>query len=150
MRALTPWRPFAQLSTLHGELDDLFSQFFGDTLNQGNLSDSGLPAVETFSRGEEFVVRADLPGVDPKNVELSVEGDRLTIRGERKFEHKEGDEGSERAYREVQYGRFERILSLPAGVDPGSVKAGYRNGVLEVTMKAPQGHVSKKVPISIH
>jgi HSP20 family protein len=107
-----------------------------------------LPAVESFLRGEELVVRADLPGIDPKEVELAVEGDRLTIKGERKKvdEQKRGSE----LYREVSYGRFERTVALPAGVDPNTVKAAYHDGVLEITMKAPKEVVSKKVPITVH
>jgi HSP20 family protein len=106
------------------------------------------PAVESFLRGEELVVRADLPGIDPKAVELAVEGDRLTIKGERRVV----DEGKRTGgfYREVSYGRFERTLRLPAGVDAESIKATYHDGVLEVTMKAPKGLTSKKVPITVH
>jgi HSP20 family protein len=150
MTALTPWRPFAQLSTLHNEIDDLFARFFGEEERwwvrpfEGPLA----PAVESFVRGDEYVVRADLPGVDPKDVEVSVEGDRLTIRGERKEMH-EGN-GSTRFYREIRYGRFERSLTLPPGVDTDSIRASYHNGVLEVTMKAPRELASKRVPITIH
>lgn len=107
-----------------------------------------MPAIESFLRGEELVVRADLPGIDPKKVELSVEGDCLTIKGERRLV----DEGKRSGgyYREVSYGRFERAVRLPAGVDGESIKAAYHDGVLEVTMKAPKGLVSKKVPITVH
>ena len=104
------------------------------------------PAIEFFVRKDEVVIRADLPGIDPKNVELTVEGDRLTIKGERKTVHEDAD----RLYREVSYGRFERTIPLPAGVDGDSVKATYHDGVMEVTMKAPKGLASKKVPITVH
>ena len=148
MRALAPWKPFGELSTLHHEIDDLFARFFGD---EGWMrpAETGLaPAVESFLHGEELVVRADLPGIDPKAVELAVEGDRLTIKGERRMV----DEGkrTDGFYREVSYGRFERTLRLPAGVDAESIKATYHDGVLEVTMKAPKGLTSKKVPITVH
>jgi HSP20 family protein len=148
MRALTPWRPFGELSTLRHEIDDLFARFFGEEGWARPFEGSWLPAVESFVRGEDLVVRADLPGIDPKEVELSLDGEHLTIRGERK----QVDEGkrNDGFYREVSYGRFERTLALPAGVDPDSIKAAYHDGVLEITMKAPKGYASKKVPITVH
>jgi HSP20 family protein len=150
MRALAPWRPFGELSTLHHEIDDLFSRFFGEEerLWMRPFERGTVPAVESFLRGGDLVVRADLPGIDPKNVELAVEGDRLTIKGER---HKVDEQKRDNEfYREVSYGRFERCVALPAGVDPDTVKAEYHDGVLEVTMKAPKDFVSKKVPITVH
>lgn len=150
MRMLAPWRPATSLATLHDEMDSLFAHFFGDEERWwARPWDTGMmPAVESFVRGEELVVRADLPGIDPKNVELAVEGNRLTIKGERKVvdEGKRGDMW----HREVSYGRFERTLMLPGGVDADSVKATYHDGVLEVTMKAPKGLTAKKVPITVH
>ena len=150
MRALTPWRPFGELSTLHHDIDDLFARLFGDEERwwRRPFEDSLVPRVESFMRGDDLVVRVDLPGIDPKHVELSVEADQLTIKGERKMvdEGKRGDE----FYREVDYGRFERTMKLPAGVDADSVKAEYHDGVLEVTMKAPKALKTKKVPITVH
>lgn len=150
MRALAPWRPFGELSTLHHEIDDLFARFFGEEERWWTRPFGGafVPAVESFLRGDELVVRADLPGIDPKEVELAVEGDRLTIKGERRMV----DEGerSDGYYREVSYGRFERTVQLPAGMDAESIKASYHDGVLEITMKAPKGLVSKKIPITVH
>jgi HSP20 family protein len=149
MRALAPWRPFRELSTLRHDIDDLFGRFFGEEEGWMRPFDSGFsPAVESFQRGDELVVRADLPGIDPKEIELAVEADCLTIKGERRLV----DEGrrSGGSYREVSYGCFERTLQLPAGVDAESIKAAYHDGVLEVTMKAPKGLVSKKVPVSVH
>ncbi len=150
MMALTPWRPLAPLSTLHDEIDDFFTRFFEEESRWFGRSWTVplAPAVESFVRGDEYVVRADLPGVDPSDLEVSVEGDRLWIRGERKEVH-EGN-GSSRFYKEIRYGRFERNVALPSGVDPDTVRASYHNGVLEVTMKAPRELASKRVPITIH
>ena len=150
MKALAPWRPFRELTTLHDEIDDLFSHFFGDDFRWVTRPVEGAfpPAVETFTRNGDLVVRVDLPGIDPKQVELSVEGDRLTIKGERKAEKEEKDR--EYLYREVRYGRFERHVALPVGVDPDTVKAAYHEGVLEVTMKAPKHLTAKKVAIAVH
>ena len=150
MRALAPWRPFGELSTLHRDIDDLFARFFGEEEHwwMRPFETGTVPAIESYLRGDELVVRADLPGIDPKEVELAVEGDRLTIKGERKKVEEKKRENE--FYREVSYGRFERTVALPPGVDPDTVKAAYHDGVLEITMKAPKGFVSKKVPITVH
>jgi HSP20 family protein len=149
MRALTPWKPLQQLSSLHDEIDRMFTEFFGrdDRWLVRPFETTFVPPVETFVKDNKLVVRADLPGIDPKDVELSVEGDRLSIRGERKEVKEEKDK--EYFHREVNSGRFERILALPGNVDPESVKATYHDGVLEITMSAPAGMVTKKVPIEI-
>jgi len=149
MRALMPWRPFRELTTLHKDFDDLLGRFFGDEEGMPTRwPEMTLPKIESFRRDDELVVRADLPGVDPKKVELAIERDHLVIRGER--EAKEERKEKDYHYREVSYGRFERVIELPAGVDAESVKATYHDGVLEVTMKAPKDAAPKKVPITVH
>ena len=137
-------------STIRSEMDNLVSRLFGE--DNGGWTrpfENGLvPAIESFVRENELVIRADLPGINPTDVELIVEGDRLTLKGERK-KVPEGKDG-ERIHREVSYGRFVRSFRLPASADGDSVKASYHDGVLEVTMKVPKELVSKKVPIVAH
>jgi len=105
------------------------------------------PAVESFTRGDQMVFRAELPGIDPSDVELSIQNDRLTIRGEKKTEQKL--EEDDYFFQEVDYGRFERSFALPEGTPADKVKASYRNGVLEVIVPAASLPAAKKVPIEI-
>jgi HSP20 family protein len=108
---------------------------------------SWMPEIESFQRGDEFVVRADLPGLEKKDVTLDVRDDALVIQGERSNEHEEEREGyysSERSY-----GRFYRVVPLPEGAIADSVKASFRNGVLEVTMKAPPHETTRGRRIEI-
>jgi HSP20 family protein len=149
MRALTPWRPARALSALRTEFDDLFSRFFGTEGGESRnefWGDLFAPAVDTEVRDGKLVVSADLPGIDPKSVDVSVSGDRLTIRGERKAQREETQAG--RFYRERRYGRFERTVRLPGTIDPETVTASYRNGVLEISMKAPAGTQPTRVPVT--
>ena len=148
MRALAPWRPLRELSTLHRDLDEMFSRFFEDEEWLPTTWRAAMPAVESFARDGELVVRADLPGIDPKEVEVAVEGHRLTLRGERRAKQESKEKGY--FYREVTYGRFERAVDLPEGVDTESIKATYHDGVLEISMKAPKETMAKKVPITVH
>ena len=148
MRALTPWRASSQLSGLHDEIDEILDRFFGSEAGwRGKGTNGGMfaPALESFVRDDKLVFRADLPGIDPKAVDIHVEGDRLTVRGERKSV----EEDKNRLHREVSYGRFERTVQLPAGIDPDTVKAAYRDGVLEIAMDVPKSLVAKKVNVAI-
>jgi HSP20 family protein len=147
MRALTPWRFEPPMRSLHKDIDDLFGRFFDGEPNWWGRAAGVVPAVESYVKDGKLFVRVDLPGIEPKDVELSFEGDHLVIKGERKFER---EEKGEQAYREVRYGSFERTIGLPDGIDPSTVKATYKDGVLEVTMGAPKGPKVKKVPIDVH
>jgi len=149
MRALTPWRPARALSALRTEFDDLFTRFFGTEAGESRDPFWGelfAPAVDAEVRDGKFIVTADLPGMDPKSFEVSVSGDRLTIQGERKAEHEDTEDG--RFYRELRYGHFERTVRLPGPIDPDTVSATYRNGVLEISMKAPAGTEPTRVPVT--
>jgi HSP20 family protein len=147
MRTLVRWNPYQELTNWHRDIDDLFHRFFPADDNETAVSSSNswLPAMEAFQKNGEYVIRADVPGISPNDIEVSVLNDALTLRGERKRE-KEVNE-KEYHYSETSYGRFERTLPLPKGVDPEKVKARFENGVLEVSMPLPQSATSKKVPI---
>jgi len=103
--------------------------------------------VESWTSDGNLHIRVALPGVDPKDVELSVTDDVLSLRGERKAQTETGD--GNHYLREFSYGRFERSLALPQGVDPAKVTARYSNGMLEITMPAPLSVSPKKVDIQV-
>ena len=94
------------------------------------------PQLETFRRGDQLIVRADLPGMNKENVNVEVEDDTLLISGERQDEQREERDDFYRSER--SYGRFFRAIPLPEGVDPNSAKAEFKDGVLEVTVPVPK------------
>ncbi|MGE0824384.1 MAG: Hsp20/alpha crystallin family protein [Candidatus Binatia bacterium] len=151
MKALTPWRPMRELESLQKRWDDLFDslseRFFGG--EKGGVWDTGswAPAIESHVDNGNLIVKADLPGIDPKEVSISVMGNQLTIEGERKKEEKK--EEKDYFYQEVSYGKFSRRMTLPEGVDADKIKANYKNGVLEITMPAPKQLAAKKVQIEV-
>lgn len=150
MRALVPWNAFRELASWHRDIDELFNRFFGSLLSEhesATWATRWLPAVESFRKDGQYVIRLDLPGVDPKDVEISASGDSLIIRGERKRTHEVNEKDYH--YRETAYGRFERAFALPKGVDKDRISARYRNGVLEIAMPVPASEVGRKVPIQI-
>ena len=151
-RELTPWQtPLRAITEMQQEMNQLFSRFFGEGEQEGNRwvssNNSYVPRIESAMRDNTLWVKADLPGIDPKDVEVMVEGNRLTLRGERKAEH----EGAEKGYvhREVQYGSFVRSFTIPDGVKAEDIQAKYHNGVLELSVPLPAAMLPKKVNIAI-
>ena len=154
-RELTPWQtPLRAINEMQREMNQLFSRFFGEGEPAGNRwlspnesTESYVPQIESVVRENTLYVKADLPGIDPKDVEVMVEGNHLTLRGQRKAEHK----GSENGYlhREVQYGSFMRSFTIPDGVKAEDIQAKYQNGVLELAIPLPASVLPKKVNIAI-
>jgi HSP20 family protein len=124
------------------ELEDLLAR--GASLNQAARWS---PPIEVLEREGNLVVRADLPGVKREDVEVNVDDDVLTIRGERRQEHRETEGGYRRTER--SYGTFFRQIPLPDGVDPDQVKAAYNDGVLEVVVPSPRGEQQRRKRIEI-
>lgn len=143
-RELEPWTPFRELERFHRDLDDIFGRFGGRFFDREMLPE---PAIESFVEDGKMIVRADLPGVDPKDVEISVTGDMLVLRGKR--EHTHETKGRSFIRHEVEYGSFERMLNLPAGVKTEDIKAAYDKGVLELTIPMPKEAVPRKIPIQV-
>lgn len=153
MRALTPRKPMHEMEAMQRRMEDMFdrfSGFFGPWDHERPVWDteSWTPALESHMSNGNIVVKADLPGIDPKEVSISVTGNQLKIEGERKQEEKKEDK--DYSYQEVRYGKFSRMMTLPDGVDPDQVKANYKDGVLEISMPAPAQMTSKKVEIEAH
>jgi HSP20 family protein len=154
MSALVPWRPMREMDTLSRRMDDMFDRltrdFFGAGWVERPRAEAAMrwePAIECHLEAGNLIVKADLPGIDPKDVNVSVLGTQLTIEGERKREKTEEGEGY--MYRELPYGKFARVLTLPEGIDADKVKTAYKNGVLEISMPMPPQMVSKKIPIEV-
>ena len=151
MNKFSTWPiPFRILNT-SGDLDEIFSCFLGDwepgRIPRHSVPTGYVPQIASYVDGNSICIRADLPGVDPKEVELTVKDNQLTLKGERKAE-KEQQNGN-RLAQEVQYGSFVRTFTLPEGVTAEELQARYHNGVLEVTVPLPAAKLPKKVPVHI-
>jgi len=131
------WDPFRglgrELGTLHREMDELFRKTFGLTTEPAfERGEMFTPVVNTFIEGNNYCVEAEIPGVSKKDLDVSVEGNILTLRGERK----ESKELKEEHYfiRESHFGTFVRRLTLPEGVNTEQIHANYNDGVLRISM----------------
>jgi HSP20 family protein len=147
--AITRWEPARELQSIQHEMNRLFGSFFDTptTLGNGTGPRRWIPAMDLVEEGDHYVLRADLPGLSEKDVNVELEQNVLTVSGERKTEHKERREGFRRVER--AWGSFSRSLTLPEGVDPDSVKASFNNGVLEVSIPKPEQHKPRRVAISV-
>jgi len=146
--ALIRWEPVRELSSIQSEVNRLFNTLFDTpTLTNGGQVRRWVPAMDLVENGDDYMLRADLPGVSEADVKIELDDDVLTISGERKAAHEERKEGYYRVER--AFGRFSRSLTLPKGVDPQAVQAHFGDGVLEVRIPKPEQHKPHKVAISV-
>jgi HSP20 family protein len=140
--ALIRWEPAAEVDSLQSDFHRLVEGFFGrPSAGQQRWS----PAMDLSETADAFVLRADLPGLDRDDVSIEVKDNVLTVAGERRDEHKEDRKGYYRVER--AYGAFSRSLTLPHGVDPEGVSAGFDKGVLEVRVPKPVEPEAHRVEI---
>jgi HSP20 family protein len=140
------WEPFRELSSLQTEMNRLFNAAFDTpTGNGGGGARRWTPAMDLVETDDHFVLRADLPGLTESDVNIELEDNVLTVSGERKAEHEAKGEGFYRVER--AFGAFSRSLTLPKGIDPEAVTAGFENGVLEVRVPKPEQRKPRKITI---
>jgi HSP20 family protein len=130
--------PFAAFLESFGQSTRNTSPFQTGRLTAGSFWG---PPVETFQRGNDYIVRADLPGLKKDDVKIDINDDAITIEGERREEHVEDREGYYRSER--NYGTFCRVVPLPEGAITDSAKAHFNDGVLEIVVQAPPREVSR-------
>src|SRR5688572_8181101 len=141
---LIPWRNEGfGLSTLRREMDRLFEDF-SDNGGRGGM-EKWAPSMDVSETPEALVVKAELPGVDPKEVEISVSGDTLTVKGEKKEEKEEKGKTWHRLER--SYGSFFRSMTLPMPVDADRITAEAKDGVLTITLPKTEKAKAKRIEV---
>jgi HSP20 family protein len=147
MTTMMHWSPFTQKFHLHHHhVENLFPGFVdGATDETAQPAASWLPAAEGRFEDGTYIIQFVLPGVDPKQVEVSLMDNVLTIKGERKANH--DSTGKDYFVREVTYGAFQRSVTLPEGVDAAQVEAKYANGMLEVRVPAPRAATPRMIEV---
>jgi HSP20 family protein len=146
--ALIRWEPARELQTIQQEMNRLFGAAFDSQAGAANSNPRRwIPAMDLVEENDHFVLRADLPGVEEEGVKVELEDNVLTISGERNSEHEERTGGYHRIERAS--GSFSRSLTLPEGVDPESIQANFKNGVLEVRVPKPEERKPRRVAINV-
>lgn len=150
MRALFSRSPRAHdLFDIRRDFDEVFNRFLNwrSPQEEQNLAEGFIPAVETRidKDGKRFQCQVSLPGVDPKVVNIQVQGNTLSISGERSSSRETKD--SDYIHREITYGSFQRTIELPEGVDADKVTAEYRNGMLEIAAPISSAALPRRIEV---
>ena len=146
MRTMNRWEPSRGATTLQEQLNRVFGDMLERAGNESNLT-PWAPAVDIFETEHELVVKADLPDVNPQDLDIGVENNILTIRGERKFENKVNEENYLRVER--AYGSFSRSFSLANSVKSDAIKADYQNGVLTLSIPKREEAKPKQIKVNV-
>jgi HSP20 family protein len=143
---ITGWRPFRELERMRREMDRLWDSFFEERpRRKAEEVGEWLPSLDVSETKNILVVKAELPGMDPKDIDISLSDGMLTIKGEKKQEKEEKEENYHLIER--SYGTFARMVRLPKEVKRDKISASYKNGILKVIL--PKSEEAKKKEIKI-
>ena len=143
MTTMIRWSPKLHF---HHHVNDLFPGFFDHAMDEPvERAAPWIPAAEGRIEDGTYVIQLALPGMDPKEVEVSLMDNVLTVKGERKADH--DTTGKDYFVREVAYGTFQRSFTLPEGVDSAQVEAKYANGMLEVRVPSPRVATARTIEV---
>jgi HSP20 family protein len=138
------WQPFTEIETIRQQLDKAFAQ---RAATRHNSEVAWMPAVEFVDAGDNFVLKAQLPGIDPKDIDVQVTPEAISISGEHRYENTDEKSGYVRS--EFRYGKFHRVLPLPAHIQNDSVQAEYKDGILTLTLPKVTEARNKVVKINL-
>ncbi len=144
------WDPFRDLEELQREMNRLFDASLSRSVKKGQALSEAVwsPAVDIYDNKDNLIIKADLPGLTQKDINVSVEDDVLSIKGEKK---KEQEVKEDNFYRiERVYGSFERSFTLPSNVDAANIKATYKDGVLQLTLPKREETKPKQIKVDIN
>lgn len=148
MTLITRWDPFREMSTLQDRMNRLFSDQLGAITHDEALTGAFVPPVDVYEDENSIQVRLEVPGIDEKDIDIRLENNVLTIRGERKFEKDEKEENFHRVER--RYGSFTRSFTLPATVNPEDVQAEYDKGVLKIQLAKRAEAKPKQIKVNVN
>ena len=143
---ITRWDPFRELAQLQNRVNRLFQEA-NVGQEEGLNTTSFVPPVDIYETEHSIVLKLEVPGVEQKDLDIRIENNTITIRGERKFEKEVKEENFHRVER--RYGSFQRSFSLPNTVNPEQVSADYENGVLKVTLAKRAEAKPKQIKVNV-
>lgn len=142
LRRFDPWR---EIFTLRDEIEHIFDRFFGEAFPATREEAVWHPAIDMYETDKELVIKAELPGMESKDIDITLSDNTLTIKGEKK---KSEEVKSENYYRrEVSYGAFQRSIPLPVAVNADNIKASFKNGILEIKLEKEKPAKGIKIDI---
>ncbi len=146
--AITRWDPFRELSSITDRMNRLFEETYGPVSREEGLTGANfVPPVDIYEDEHSIILKMEVPGIDQKDIDIRLENNVLTVRGERKFEKDEKEENFHRVER--RYGSFTRSFTLPNAVDMENVNADYENGVLKIKLAKRAEAKPKQIKVNI-
>ncbi len=144
---LVRWNPMNEMFSFRRPLSRVFDDFFlpRTTTEDGSLTWGWNPVVDIYDNEDNIVIKAELPGVSKKDIEIDIKDRVLTLKGERSADNEVKEDNYYR--RESTYGRFERSFTLPVNVDPDRIKADYHDGVLKIEVTKPEDQKPKQITV---
>ena len=151
MTLMTRWQPFRELSTMQdrmNRMDRLFRESYSPEGPEEALTTTNFaPPVDIYEDEHNIALKLEVPGIDENDIDVRIEGNTLTVHGERKIEKEEKEENFRRIER--QYGSFTRSFTLPSSVDPGQVNANYDKGVLKINLAKKAEAKPKQIKVNV-
>jgi HSP20 family protein len=151
MTLLTRWEPFREYSTMQNRINHmnrLFRESYSPEVPEEALTTTNFaPPVDIYEDEHNITLKIDVPGIDEKDIDVRIEGNTLSVHGERKIEKEEKEENFRRVER--QYGEFTRSFTLPSSVDTGQVNANYDNGVLKIALAKRAEAKPKQIKVNV-
>lgn len=144
MFEVTPWKPLREMSNLRREMEDFWGNLAGEREFMP-MRGEWIPAVDVSETKDALVVKAEIPGMESKDIDISLCGDLLTIKGEKKQKTEEKKENYHRI--ETHYGAFARTIRVPVSVDSNKIEASYDKGVLKITLPKKEEVKAKQIEI---
>jgi HSP20 family protein len=148
---LSKWQPFKELSTIRKQMDRLFEDMLSvndnDWMGLHNMGGMWTPAVEIEEKEQELVLKASVPGIDVKDLNVEVSEDRVTISGE--HESEKSTEDKNYFHSEFHYGKFERVIPLPMPIKTDEIKSDFKKGVLTLTLPKVDNAAKKSVKVQL-
>jgi HSP20 family protein len=144
---ITRWDPFRELAQLQDRVNRVFQEANSGQREEGIATSSFVPPVDIYETEHNIVLKLEVPGVEQKDLDIRIENNTITVRGERKFEQEVKEENFHRVER--RYGSFQRSFSLPNTVNTENVSADYENGVLKVTLAKRAEAKPKQIKVNV-
>ncbi|MDY6937751.1 MAG: Hsp20/alpha crystallin family protein [Cyanobacteriota bacterium] len=143
--AIVRWTPWTEIETIRRQMDRMFDDMTGwDSESNATWQ----PKIELFDSENYLTLRAEIPGIEPQDLDISASRNTITLRGERRYENKHQDRGYFRS--ELYYGKFERALELPANIKNDRVEADYTNGILTLTLPKEEIDRNRSVKVKVN
>lgn len=142
--AIMRWSPWSEMSAIRSQLDRLFDEM---TEQSSSVKTIWKPAVELQDNGESLTLKAELPGIEAKDLDISITREAVMIRGEHRYENQTENRGYFRS--EFRYGKFERVVGLPVPVQNDKVDANFNNGILTLTLPKTEAAKNRVVKVNL-